>query len=408
MGKFEIKEKAGDARIGHLHLKDTGLETPHLFPVVNFYGGGNEGALFGGGFHRTVKEFMVNHPNQVSDGDDYSDLFDGVMTSVSSITDFSISEKKLEEYLSKELKEWDAFKDFEGMIFLDSGGFKVMTQGALQGNNFEKEIDQKAAYELQRKIGGDIIVNLDHPILPDDSYEVRVEKAEKTIKNAKEFIEISEDFDGARYLTVHGYNKSMMERFFNQAEEEFEQPIDEIFDGIALGSLVPKKDDYNTLIDAVDGCKEVMEEKGLEEMPMHVLGISSSAIPLLVLLGADTFDSGTYFQSAINGNYMTSLTDHISLDEAREKNFVGCKCRVCSDKKLREKMKGNAEYKKDIYGPIAIHNMEVQRREIEKLKDKIREDEDALRLHIEDTIGNKENIKKFAYRVVNKSLEEYF
>ncbi|MFB6158667.1 MAG: tRNA-guanine transglycosylase [Candidatus Nanohalobium sp.] len=408
MGKFEIKSQAGDARIGHLHFNDTDLETPHLFPVISFYGGGNQEALFGGGFHRTVKEFMVNHERQVNDGKDFSNLFDGLMTSISSLTDFNISEDKLEEYLSKEIREWEAFQDFEGVIFLDSGGFKVMTQGALEGSNFEKEIDQETAYELQRRVGGDILVNLDRPILPDDTYEDRVKKADKTLENAKEFIEISEGFNGARYLTVHGYDKSMMERFFNQAEEKFDGPLDKIFDGIALGSLVPKKDDYGTLIDAVGGCKEVMQERGLENMPLHVLGISSSAIPLLVLLGADTFDSGTYFQTAINGKYMTSLTDHKTLEEAREQNFSECNCRVCSDPDLVKKMQGEAEYQKDIYGPVAIHNMEVQKREIEALKDSIREGEDALRLHIEKTLGEKDGLKRFAYRAVNRSLEEYF
>lgn len=407
MEGFETIETSGDARIGILKPNNLELETPHLFPVINFYGGGNEGALFGGGIHRTIKEFMVNHPEVVNN--DYSDLFGGVMTSISSLTDFNISEKKLDNYyMSKKIKDWDNFSDFKGALFVDSGGFKIMTQGGLEGANFEKQIDQKKAYEYQRKIGGDILVNLDHPILPDDSYKERVEKTQKTIANAKEFIEISEDFNGSKFLTVHGYNKSMIRRFMDTAIEEFDQPLEEIFDGIALGSLVPKKDDYETLINAVRGCKEIMEDEGLEDKPLHVLGISSRAIPLLVLLGADTFDSATYLQNAINGSYMTSLTDSISIDEAREENFSRCSCRVCNDKKLRDQMKGNTEYKKDIYGVVAIHNIEVQKREIDLLKQKIREGEDPLKSHIEDTLGNKDNIKKFAYRVINSSLEEYF
>ena len=407
MGEFEIKQRTGNARTGVLKYNGVALKTPHLFPVVNFYGGGNKGSLFGGGIYRTIKEFMVNHPEVVND--DYSDLFKGVMMSVSSLTDFSINREKLDYYLSKKIKEWEIFSNFDGALFVDSGGFKIMTKGGLEGRDFEiKDLNQEKVYEFQRKIGGDILVNLDHPILPDDSYNTRVEKAEKTIKNAKEFIELSEDFEGAKYLTVHGYNKSMIRRFIDSAIEEFDEPLNDVFDGIALGSLVPKSGDYDTLIKAVRGCQEVMEDEGLEELSLHVLGISSKAIPLLVLLGADTFDSATYIQSAINGKYLTSLTNSIKLDEARKNNFENCDCRVCNDEQLREQMKGNTEYKKDVYGVVAIHNMAVQKREIDNLREKIKEGQDALKTYIEDTLGSSGDIKKFAYRVVNMSLEEYF
>jgi len=55
---FEISAEAGDARSGVLQIGDTGTVDSNLLPVVNFYAGGTDASLYGGGIHRTIKEFM--------------------------------------------------------------------------------------------------------------------------------------------------------------------------------------------------------------------------------------------------------------------------------------------------------------------------------------------------------------
>jgi len=131
------------------------------------------------------------------------------------------------------------------------------------------------------------------------------------------------------------------------------------FDGVALGSLVPLKDNKGKLITAVSDCREVLSDWGFEELPLHVLGISSSAIPLLAAVGADTFDSSSYIHSAINGKYDTSLYNSEPVDDV---DFTECDCQVCSDEMLVRRMKGDVEYQKDKLGAVAMHNLIIQKK----------------------------------------------
>lgn len=402
---FEVTATAGDARTGRLRVDDTVIETPMIFPVINFYGGGRESSVFGGSTHRTVKE-LINGADRVG-GVDCSEFFNGAMMSVGSLTDYGIRRELLDEYLSVPIKERDAFSGFNGLLFCDSGGFKNLKQGGLDGSDFQIDLTQSRVFDMQKKMGGEINVSLDFPIQPDDTYEERQEKARKTAKNAIEFLRISEDYPGARYLPIHGYNYSMIDSYFDQLESVFGGlDISSMFDGVALGSLVPKKDNRDALIDAVSGCKQVMQERGLNDLPLHVLGISNTAIPLLVGLGADSFDSSSYIQAAINGKYYASLTETVRVEDA---DFDECDCPVCSSPLIRDRMRGNSEYRKDQMGPAAVHNQYVQAKELERIRDAIKEDgSQGLIDYIDETIGRNVRTRRHAHRVVNESLGGYF
>jgi len=402
---FEVTSTAGDARAGSLSIGDTVIETPNLFPVLNFYGGGTINSNFGGGIHRTVKEFLIGHDRV--DGGDYSRFFDGVMTSVSSLTDYNITRERYDDYVSQPIKERDVFSPFSGALFIDSGGFKFLSSEELDGSNFQIEIDQRKVYEIQQKMGADIIVNLDRPISPTDTHEERIEKAQQTGKNIAEFLELSSEFHGARYLTLHGYNYSMMDEFLTEITRYTSaETLRSSFDGIALGSLVPKKDDRDALIDAVIDCRAVLKDRGFEELPLHVLGISSRAIPLLVALGVDTFDSSTYLQTAINGGYCTSLMETIDVSEVDPKQ---CDCPVCSSQHLKEWMQGNAPYQKDMLGAVAMHNLIIQKQAIFEVRERVRRGEtEPLIEYIESTVAQDKPTRDHAHRVVNHSLGGYF
>ena len=404
---FDVDATAGEARTGTLSIGDTELATPNLFPVMGFFGGGTEESLFGGGIHRTIKEFMVGH--EAIGGGDYSRYFDGAMMSVASLTDFNISRERYEEYVSTPIKQRESFDAFDGTLFIDSGGFKFLSEDGLDGRDFEIEIDQKTAFEIQRKLGGEILVNLDRPISPDDSYEQRVTKARQTAENAAEFLRLSSDYECARYLTVHGYNYAMIETFLDELTAVLgEEIVRSAFDGIALGSLVPKKDDKDTLISAVSECREVLQDYGFADLPFHVLGISSSSIPLLVALGVDTFDSSSYLQAAINGKYSRSLLSFDPLDDLTDADFEACDCPVCSTPQLVAQMQGDAEYQKDVLGPVAVHNLIIQKRELAELRARIANDgTDALIEYLETTVGQTKSMRQHAHRVVNESLGGY-
>lgn len=403
--EFDVRATTGDARSGTLRIKDTELDTPNLLPVVNFYAGGTAGSMYGGGIHRTMKEFMVNH--DAINGGDYSEYFDGVMTSVSSLTDYNITRERYEDYIAEPVKEREIFERFDGTLFVDSGGFKFLGGYELDGSDFEVDIDQEKIYEIQNRLGGDILVNLDQPIAKDDSYETRVEKARQTAENVVQFLDLSEGTHSARYLTLQGYDYSMLDTFLNEIDKIVgASRVHDKFDGIALGGLVPLKDNKGRLIDAVIDCRAVLRDWGFGALPLHILGISSSAIPLLAAVGADSFDSSSYLHSAINGRYDTSLAGSKSLDNV---DFSECNCPVCSDSDLVNRMKGNAEYRKDVLGPVAMHNLIIQKQEVAHIRDCIRSpNPNALAEYLEETLGRHKALRRFSHRVVNESLGGYF
>lgn len=408
MVSFDILAEAGESRRGQLQINDRTLETPHLFPVINFYGGGNEGALFGGGVHRTVKEFLA-HDNEVTGGEDYSDLFQGVMTSIASLTDYGIREKKLEWYLDTEIREWDCFSDYDGMIFADSGGYKILKHGGeLEGPDFEKEINQDKALDMQLALGPDIVVNLDHPIHPADEFEERMEKMKQTAANARRFAERRDKVDGACYLTVHGYYGAMLERSFDLIEDELEEPIPEVFDGIALGSLVPRKDNVEVLVEAVSDCKHEMQQRGYDDLPLHVFGISGNAMPLLVAVGVDSFDSASYLHQAINGKYCVNLFETVPVDDA---DLEACDCRICNDSFHRARIRDEMDdlYQKDILGSVAAHNLAIQQRELRNFRNLIAEgDEEQVAEYLEEAVKDQKGFRKFAYRLIDERIKPYF
>lgn len=408
MVSFDILAEAGESRRGQLQINDRTLDTPHLFPVVNFYGGGNEGALFGGGVHRTVKEFLA-HDNEVTGGVDYSDLFHGVMTSIASLTDYGIREKKLKWYLDTEIREWDCFREYDGMIFADSGGYKILKHGGeLEGPDFEKEINQDKALDMQLALGPDIVVNLDHPIHPDDEFEERIEKMKQTAANARRFAERRDEVDGACYLTVHGYYGAMLERSFDLIEDELEEPISEVFDGIALGSLVPRKDNVEVLVEAVSDCKKEMQQRDCDDLPLHVFGISGNAMPLLIAVGADSFDSASYLHQAINGKYSVNLFETVPVDDA---DLEACDCRICNDSFHRARMRDEMDdlYQKDILGSVAAHNLAIQQRELRQFRNLIAEgDEEQVAEYLEEAVKDQKGFRKFAYRLIDERIKSYF
>jgi queuine/archaeosine tRNA-ribosyltransferase len=156
--KFKFKKYGEYARAGTININGRELETPHLFPVMCFYCGGLEGAKFGGGIYRNIKEEFL--PRK-----DFSNIFQGVMTSISHLADFHVTKKKLENiYLAKTIHEWF---DFDGVLFVDSGGFKLFKNGAIKCTDFEIKPDPKEILNLQEKFGGDIIATLDYPIHPE-------------------------------------------------------------------------------------------------------------------------------------------------------------------------------------------------------------------------------------------------
>lgn len=95
---------------------------------------------------------------------------------------------------------------------------------------------------------------------------------ERTAANAAQFAKRRNEVDGACYLTVHGYYEATLERSFDLIEDELAESILAVFDGIALGSLVPRKDNVEVLVEAVSDCKREMQQRGYDDLPLQSSG----------------------------------------------------------------------------------------------------------------------------------------
>jgi hypothetical protein len=72
-------------------------------------------------------------------------------------------------------------------------------------------------------------------------------------------------------------------------------------------------------------------------------------------------------------------------------------------------MKGNTKYQKDKLGPVAMHNLIIQKREVARVRKCIEEPgTDGLIEYLETELGTDKSMRKFAHRVVNDSLGGYF
>ena len=122
----------GSARTGRIRIDGKEIKTPFYFPVMSFFCGGSWKSFFGGGPYRAIKEYYLK-------GAETSHLFDGVITSISQLYDFYISEERKNEYFKKTISEWF---DFNGVVFVDSGGYRLLSKN---GSTFKTSFKSNRA-----------------------------------------------------------------------------------------------------------------------------------------------------------------------------------------------------------------------------------------------------------------------
>jgi queuine/archaeosine tRNA-ribosyltransferase len=71
-------------------------------------------------------------------------------------------------------------------------------------------------------------------------------------------------------------------------------------------------------------------------------------------------------------------------------------------------MQGDAQYRKDRMGPVAVHNLIVYKEEIADLRNRIESGTDAVIEYIDETVGRDPKTQKYAHDVVNEALGGYF
>lgn len=320
---FEIKHKDGLARICDFETPNGVIETPSIMPVIN----PNIELISP---ERLQKEFG----SQIL-----------ITNSYVIYKNKDLREKALEKGLHDML-------DYSGSIMTDSGTFQAYVYG-------EVDITPEEIIKFQKDIGSDISTILDLFTEPEDPRNVVEEKVDKTIKRAEDAVEKYGDMDGYLSLPIQGST-------FTDLREYSARKISELGNHFyPIGGVVPLMEDYRfkELAGIILASKKGLGPKG----PVHLFGAGHPMIyPWAVLMGCDLFDSSSYAKYAKRGDMMFS-TGTKNIDDIEH---FSCHCPVCSSY-TPEELKN--EEKKDRNRLIAEHNLWVSFKEIEKIKQAIKE-----------------------------------
>jgi len=306
MASFEtdFSDDAGNARRGTIHTARGDVETPAFFPVVNFIGGPT---VRSGGIWSRLRNHLFGEPE-----------FQGAMFQAMSFLDFNLTPETLEFWREQSLHEHftdhepvkphhDRPDDFTKPLFVDSGGFKLLnsdTFGALpeeggDENDWSIYTNPESILDLQLHYGADIIATLDYPIPPNLNEEEKTQRMEDSIDSAIRCLELLEDEEDppAVYVAIHGHDYETINWYVGTFLDRAEH-LDKSFEGFAIGSLVPLRTNIEMLVDIVQGAKDAIPEDRIDDLGLHLFGISGKFTALLALLGADSFDSSSYVRAA--------------------------------------------------------------------------------------------------------------
>lgn len=340
------------------------------------------------------------------------------------------------------MEHWDFWRDKDNkthddvsppVTFLDSGGFTLLNPKAAEKADrwYDLRTDPSAILELQTKLGGDLIASLDLPIPPGIPHRVAWERQKVSIENAMTLLELISDpnrkqTNALPYLAIHGnswrnglwYVGEMAKRWADLPSEAKSRPF-----GLAIGSLVPRADDPRTIVEIVFGLMKGVEkwesQLGGWRPPIHTFGISSHMMAFLVYMGVDTFDSSTFAEVAQRGNWLDADLRAISIHQVTEEQLAACGCDWCSGilemnlldevkrilKHGRPRKEGNYNTlfgdsphrvtNSDLYALLAMHNWARLEREIEIVRQAVREDRlaehicELVHTHMESQRGAK-------------------
>lgn len=320
---FEIKVKEGLARSGEFRTSHGTIETPAIMPVIN-----------------PNRELVpVNKLEQEF----------GTQVLITNSYILYKDEQLKEEGLDKGVHD---LLGFSGPIMTDSGTFQAHVYG---------DIDVKAEeiLEFQRDIGSDIITILDEFTEPDDSRETAREKVQKTVERANRAQKSKREEKSLNALPVQGSIFLDLRRRCGESMGEMNGDL------YPIGGVVPLMEDYRfrELAEVIIASKKGLGPRG----PVHLFGAGHPMLySLAVLLGCDLFDSSSYAKYAKRGDMMyPEGTKNIE-----DIDHLGCECPVCNSYDAQE-LRGS--YKRGEVRPIAEHNLWICFKEIDKIKQSIKE-----------------------------------
>ena len=408
---FVLKQQASaGGRRGEIHFGHSGvIKTPALFPAICIMTG-PPGFGRQGSHYKYIKRIMCRDWRHSH-----------FLTETLHFTDYMATRKSLGEWLSKPFQSWmdemmvggnaaqqdqgdndfdysRSEEPYEACFFLDSGGYKLLSNSDFSIEKFGYPTTPESILELQTMMGGDIIASLDYPLAP-LAYDQKtlLHLQNKSLENALWVLRQMRERSGTDaqplvYLAVHGVDyesaNNYTERLLAAIDREI-KPYSSF--GFAIGSLVPRRGNRALVASIVKGVIDVIREHrngSYIDKPVHAFGMSGDLIPTLAMLGVDTFDTNAFVQSGKNLRYVLPPGGTIklaraawSLDEISREKLQTCGCRACRkyepllntfkeltrmQRDQRHPMPGveRTLIKSEIYAFLALHNLEMENREI--------------------------------------------
>lgn len=311
------------ARIHIIETPTRSLETPAFFPVNNFGSSGND-----------------NTPHYWEDIPDMNTMMVNAYHIRESYVWGKLQNDGLHRHYSK-----------DGVFFADSGGF--------QAKRHQLAIDPLKILRAQESIGADIASTLDMPVFPDDTIyqETHASAIRSSTQNALFAIKNREREDMKIFATIHGNDTKVMINMIDYLNKKAN------FDGFAIGGLVKKRTDFHKVIDLVYAVRKKIGDK-----PLHIFGLGGvSMIPLLVYVGADTFDSSAFLTAGSNRIYFRPGRNHTEFQNMKETSYLPCICPVCSNHSFKE-----VQSERSLIG---MHNLWMINGEMRQLKSAIQDND---------------------------------
>lgn len=186
-------------------------------------------------------------------------------------------------------------------MLVDSGGFASLFKWAsieeqsglgvirLQGAEESETMTPEAVLGFQEEIA-DVAFTLDFPIPPTRAEEEGERRMKLTIANALWALRNKRRRDLPLYACVQGWDVQS----FKRCAQAY---VNEPFEGIAIGGLVPRARDQELVEGIVSAVRELIPDK-----PLHVFGLGQpSLVSHLFELGVDSVDSSSYVKLAADG-----------------------------------------------------------------------------------------------------------
>lgn len=314
---FEIKKEDQLARIGELKTPHGSVRTPTIFPVNNF---GAQGGW--------------NTPR-------YWEIFPDIRTAMFNAYYIFSNHRKVYEKIISAGSIHDLLK-FHGIAFIDSGGFQALSQ--------DISITQAKILQIQEICGADIASTLDFPFLMKNNDINVVNRIIRNIENAKEAANLKKRKDLLLFASVHGNDPKIINNVIKHLTRY------SVFDGFALGSMVPIRSNLRLLVDLILSARQAAPK-----IPLHIYGLGGIlTMPLLVYLGVDSFDSSSFIICGGKRRYFVPNYTYVSMKRIVERAEIPCACAVCGSKTIQE-IRGNRDL-------ISLHNLWVLWHEIKQIR----------------------------------------